>query len=372
MTEIVQIAGGFIDQEREYTGPERELRVDTSNWDLLIHDGVTPGGHRLQNQDNADQRYQAKSDELSGIGPFTPEARGFLTRRGPGDYRLRKLVASSAFTLAAADGYAGDPTISLSGVIDQDMTFNLDVGVLGTLTVDNGIKGDLEGSLTGTVVGNLTGNVIGNVIGNVQGNVTGNLTGKHVGAIDARNAAIQFSDNSLQLSWISGLLSYIRANAIPLGTIALWSGTIGSIPSGWVICDGNNGTPNLASRFIMGASGVTPPGSTGGSTSVNGTTTTAGSHNHPSSGISATALAESQMPSHNHAFGVSVPIQGTGFGYTGVNGVSGGSLSQTGYTGGGAGHSHGLSITTDGNHSHDWSATHLPPYYALAYIMKIA
>jgi hypothetical protein len=54
-----------------------------------------------------------------------------------------------------------------------------------------------------------------------------------------------------------------NAVGIPSGTIALWSGSITSIPSGWVICDGNNGTPNLQGLFLVGA-GQTSPAATGG------------------------------------------------------------------------------------------------------------
>jgi len=56
--------------------------------------------------------------------------------------------------------------------------------------------------------------------------------------------------------------------AIPSGVIVMWSGTLASIPSGWYLCDGNNGTPNLVAKFIQGiATSSTNPGSTGGATS---------------------------------------------------------------------------------------------------------
>lgn len=55
---------------------------------------------------------------------------------------------------------------------------------------------------------------------------------------------------------------------VPSGIIVMWHGTIASIPSGWVICDGNNGTPNLLQRFVQGvATAATNPGATGGATS---------------------------------------------------------------------------------------------------------
>jgi hypothetical protein len=42
--------------------------------------------------------------------------------------------------------------------------------------------------------------------------------------------------------------------AIPSGTIAMWKGSIATIPSGWVLCNGANGTPDLRDRFVACAS----------------------------------------------------------------------------------------------------------------------
>jgi len=62
----------------------------------------------------------------------------------------------------------------------------------------------------------------------------------------------------------SGLPSYV-----PPGIIVAWSGALGSIPSGWLLCDGNNGTPNLIDRFLQGiTTSTTEPGTTGGAHSI--------------------------------------------------------------------------------------------------------
>ncbi len=59
----------------------------------------------------------------------------------------------------------------------------------------------------------------------------------------------------------SGLPSFV-----PPGIIVAWSGVLSSIPSGWLLCDGNNGTPNLIDRFLQGiTTSSTNPGTTGGS-----------------------------------------------------------------------------------------------------------
>ena len=76
-------------------------------------------------------------------------------------------------------------------------------------------------------------------------------------------------------------------NGCPAGMIVMWAGTIATIPSGWVICDGNNGTPNLLARFVKGvATAATNPGTTGGATT----------HTHASHGVT-TGARRSRRPS---------------------------------------------------------------------------
>jgi len=54
------------------------------------------------------------------------------------------------------------------------------------------------------------------------------------------------------------------APAVPTGVILLWSGSTGSVPSGWYLCDGTNGTPDLRDRFIIGAGNTYAVNATGG------------------------------------------------------------------------------------------------------------
>jgi len=56
------------------------------------------------------------------------------------------------------------------------------------------------------------------------------------------------------------------ATPIPSGGIFLWSGSIGSIPAGYVLCNGSNGTPDLRDRFVIGAGSTYAVNATGGST----------------------------------------------------------------------------------------------------------
>ncbi|HXH05361.1 MAG TPA: hypothetical protein VNI83_02105 [Vicinamibacterales bacterium] len=63
----------------------------------------------------------------------------------------------------------------------------------------------------------------------------------------------------------------------PTSIICVWTGTLASIPSGWVLCDGNNGTPNLLGKFIKGADTLSEIGNTGGAV---GHSHTANAHTH--------------------------------------------------------------------------------------------
>jgi len=89
---------------------------------------------------------------------------------------------------------------------------------------------------------------------------------------------------------------------IPRGIIVMWSGSVSSIPQGWLLCDGSNGTPDLRERFVLGASTDAGIGNTGGNTSIaltvpqlpahshTGTTNIAGNHTHDFTYLAAIAL----------------------------------------------------------------------------------
>lgn len=63
------------------------------------------------------------------------------------------------------------------------------------------------------------------------------------------------------------------------GIIMIWAGLIADIPDGWVLCDGDNGTPDLRIRFVIGAGPAEEPGHTDGSI-IHNHTFTANTHKH--------------------------------------------------------------------------------------------
>ena len=108
---------------------------------------------------------------------------------------------------------------------------------------------------------------------------------------------------------------------VPSGVIAMWSGTNANIPSGWYLCDGNNSTPDLTDRFIIGRAAATNTNSTGGSNTV--------------------TLAEANLPSHTHDSGNLAAASGGAHSHS-----FSGNTSNTG------GHSHSGSTSNTGNHNH--------------------
>lgn len=191
-----------------------------------------------------------------------------------------------------------------------------------------------------------------------------------------------------------GKLSVVAtASPIPSGLISMWSGAINTIPSDWALCDGTNGTPNLIDRFIVGAGDKYAIGDTGGADSVALTTAQLPSHSHGSGTLSVASagshshgsgtLSTNTTGSHTHTFNGRNQLTD---GYsTLAKGAPGYMLSQTSAsTSSDGSHSHTISGSTasSGSHSHtisgatatsgsDQAHENRPPYYALAYIMKI-
>ena len=120
---------------------------------------------------------------------------------------------------------------------------------------------------------------------------------------------------------------------IPKGGIIIWSGSANDIPTGWVLCDGSNGTPDLRDRFVLGAGNNYAVGSTGGEATH--------------------TLTIDEMPKHNHTTQWKNYTGGGGSGLTDpVNPETGDFYIPTSYVG--------------NNQPHN----NMPPYYSLCYIMK--
>lgn len=148
-------------------------------------------------------------------------------------------------------------------------------------------------------------------------------------------------DNSTRLA----TTAWVTSNSIPSGGIIIWSGSQAGIPSGWLLCNGTSGTPNLMDKFIVGAGSTYAVGNSGGRT-------------------------DTILPSHTHT--VTDPGHAHGYDRAGALQVQSGSATLC-LTNPAATHPNtdtsttGISVGTSGV---DPTNTNLPPYYALCYIMK--
>lgn len=323
-------------------------------------------------------------------------------------------TGSSTVTLGSAS--VGYQTFASAGVSNGDVVqyliedgANFEIGT-GTYTASGTTltRSPTESSNSGSTI-NLSGSAtvsitaIDDDLNRLEHNGTTKVTATSGGmSVTGTLAATALSGSGASLT---GIVS------IPAGTIFLWSGSTASIPSGWVICNGSNGTPDLRNEFVVGAGDTYSVDGSGGAANVTVGSTNLPSHSHS---WSATTGAGGDH-SHNHNFNTGNSGSHSHGGNTsnvGNHTHSGGGVGAAirmsfnnstfkGYgaananSGGAGSHSHNISTNNTGSHSHNYNAntgnsgnhTHsvsgntgnagsgnavsiLPVYYALAYIQK--
>ena len=203
-------------------------------------------------------------------------------------------------------------------------------------------------------------------------NVTGAITSTHteLNVLDGVTASTTEINKLDGLTATTAQLNSLAAGgAIPSGGIIMWSGSVGSIPSGWVLCNGSNSTPDLRNRFVVGAGSTYAVNATGGADSVSLSTANLPAHSHSFSGSGTT----STIGNHTHG-NVANPLMNDNGrdGDAGSNSTGLNEADRLGGTTGAAGsHNHTFSVSgTTGNTGSGTSHENRPPYYALAYIMK--
>lgn len=243
----------------------------------------------------------------------------------------------------------------MSNVFNDQVLFNN-----GTQTYGNSsVSGDLE--VAGDL--NTTGNLSANSF--VKENGTSNQFLKGDGSVDTTtyltaasvggtpdNVGGQLVVRNGTGGFSAGIVTattFVGNGTIPIGGIIMWSGSIATIPTGWALCNGSNGTPDLRSRFIVGATsdastGVTFNADTGVVSGAYAPGNTGGSVAHQ--------LTIPEMPAHTHTYNQNTNANTDHSGSDTVSNNPSFSSQPTGSTG--------------GNDFHE----NRPPYYALAFIMR--
>ena len=172
--------------------------------------------------------------------------------------------------------------------------------------------------------------------------------------------------------------TFVGKGVIPVGGIIMWSGTDGSIPSNWQLCDGTNGTPNLIDRFIVGRGSAYAADATGGSadavivthdhTATSSVTDSGHDHHLFKSGN----YGANQNQGASNLTTTNFPASGTGPSgkYEGYNIWGQGSEPDVGLS---SSESTGITVgTTMTEEGVSGTNKNLPPYYAIAYIMRMS
>jgi microcystin-dependent protein len=175
---------------------------------------------------------------------------------------------------------------------------------------------------------------------------------------------------------------------LPVGGIILWSGSVAAIPANWALCDGTSGTPNLMDRFVVGAGSTYAVAATGGAATVTLDATQIPAHSHTADGNLTAASAGAHTHTgttnttgaHTHSVGTyNYNVDHANFDRAYSRGSNANSIN----TGSAGDHSHTFTTASNGAHTHDITGStsntggglaheNLPPYYALAYIMRTA
>jgi hypothetical protein len=241
---------------------------------------------------------------------------------------------------------------------------NLGLGTAAVETVGTGANQVPKRDASGKIPGDVLGRAL---------TIT-NASEAERGSIRLASVAQALAGTDIEKAVTPAGLSASVGKAIPTGVIVMWSGSEASIPAGWALCNGANGTPDLRGKFVIAAGGTYAVGATGGSANA-----VVVSHNHGASadfnGNHAHSGSTNTAGNHAHTDQLGRNVNELGS-YPAPGGGGGGTMT----TDAAGNHSHSLSINAAGNHNHgitvnaageSGTGKNLPPYYALALIMRL-
>lgn len=351
---------------------------------------------------------------------------GSSTLTGPtttGDLNLLGNLTSNISSISTFNGVVNVNNLAtlFNTVFKDDVTFETkatfyqDLIALGSVLLPNGVitKSNLSASTSTGTVGNLGDVLVSNTtvanglswsprLTNVENNLTlkANLisptfTGVPTVPTPARTSNTSQIANTAYVNdlihfTVNQIMTWVQQR-VPEKLIMAWSGNVEDIKAPYFICDGNNGTPDLRNKFIMGAGKQTGTAfcinETGGSSTITFNTSTITSEavkvniNIKSEGV---ALTTDQIPSHNHFNNLTMVYyggdtlgitSGAGGGKGGSTGTTVGFITPVNETSVGLSqpHAHNIFGQTE-SHTHTVNLpantySTLPPYHVLAYVL---
>ena len=317
---------------------------------------------------DTDNKIQANLDDIAdfinGEGEYTGQG---LTFDMLDKNSSQTILGIKTFTNGIISNVTGNSSSATKLQTARNIALSGDA--TGTISFD----GTSDVSIVATIVDDSHNHIISN-IDNLQEelNLRATLASPSLTGVPKAPTATVNTDNE-QIA----TTAFVR-DIIPRGIITMWSGSIATIPTGWALCNGANGTPNLIDRFVVMAGSAYGVGSTGGNKDaiVVSHTHAQVAHSHSDSGHSHYAWTDT-AGSHAHSYAALRPngALGATFGGFGSNDQS----NSTDYAGS---HSHSVGISTGYANitasapaiyhaGSDGTNANLPPYYALAYIMKL-
>ena len=319
------------------TGAVGELIVDSDKDTITVHDGSTAGGKPLATESYADS---AISTAL-------------------GDY-YTSLATDSAITTALSSYYTSTAT-------DSAISTALSSYYTSTAT-DSAISTALSSYYTSSET-DLAIGVVSTALADYAPLASPALTGTPSAPTPVT------TDDSTTIATTEFTQALMQA-MLPAGVITMWSGSILSIPSGWVLCDGTNATPDLRNRFIVGAGDDYSVADNGGEAHTTltsaelpghthtGTTDLDGGHSHFVANGD-TVNATTSPLSSSTTIGKNGSQASTSFNYL-IGGTA--TAATQGLTSEESDHTHTFTTASTGDGD---AFENRPPYYALAYIMKV-
>ena len=343
MAKLLKLRRGSTSEHSSFTGAEGEVTVDTLKKTLVVHDGSTNAGFPVAKEDLSNV---SSSDIAGRLGTDSIATTKIAAGALPTDVTVTDSNISGNLTIATGDinndavTYDKIQNVSTtnrvlgrvssgSGVVEELSADN----VRTFINVENGATADqsnaeirtaVEAASDSNVFTDADHTKLNGIAANAT-NVTNNnqltngasyVTSSVVNSLNASNLSsgtipdARFPSTLPAISGanLTGITSFVS------GMIIMYNNA--SAPTGWYLCDGNNGTPDLRDRFIVGAGNSYSLNATGGSNtatdtinisgsdtvsvSISGTTSASANNNNATYGLGqATAHARNE---HTHTF----------------------------------------------------------------------